>query len=67
MTIGNRQKGFNSNSQFGEAYHQILRLQMKQQIQILNSNNIFFQNETDLAGNFRGRDYETDIWVTQYN
>ena len=36
-------------------------LQIKEKIQILNGNNNFFWNETDLVGNFRGTDYETDI------
>ena len=40
----NRQssKGFNSNSLYGEAYHQMFMLHIKEQIQILNGNNNFF-------------------------
>ena len=53
-------KGFYSNSLYGEAYHQMFMLQIKEQMQILNGNN-FFENEIDLVGNFRGRDNETDI------
>ena len=40
VTISNRQKALiNSNSLYGEAYHQIFMLQIKEQIQILNGNN----------------------------
>ena len=35
--------------------------QIKKQMQILNGNKNFFWNEIDLVGNFRRRDYETDI------
>ena len=39
----NRQssKGYNSNSLYGEAYHQMFMPQIKEQVQILNGNNNF--------------------------
>ena len=36
-------KGFNSNSLYGEACHQMFMLQIKEQIQILNGNNNFLE------------------------
>ena len=43
-------KGLNANSLYGETYHQMFTLQIKEEIQILNGNNNFFQNEMDLVG-----------------
>ena len=44
VSYDNRQssEGFNSNSLYGEVYHQMFMLQIKEPIQILNgSNNLF--------------------------
>lgn len=43
VSYDNRQssEGFNSNSLYGEAYHQVFMLQIKENIQILNGNNNF--------------------------
>ena len=43
-------EGLNANSLYGETYHQMFTLQIKEEIQILNGNNNFFWNEMDLVG-----------------
>ena len=51
VAYDNRQSsnGFNSNSLYGEAYHQIFILQIKKKIKILNGNNNFWRmRETQL-------------------
>lgn len=35
-------KGLNANSLYGETYHQMFTLQIKEEIQVLNGNNKFF-------------------------
>ena len=46
-------RGINANSLYGEAYHQMFMLEIKENIQILNGNNHFCRMK---FGNFHERD-----------
>jgi len=58
ITIGNCQKAFIWIPFTVKHIMKMFMLQIKEQIQILIGNNIFFKNEIDLVGYFRCIDYE---------